>query len=170
MLRHIWMVLALGCHWNAPVDPAAVRLRCAELVAQEGLPQSVADVTAGRAAGAHWTDREIRQMYVCAAASIGEANTAWVAEGIGAEERAQRAFDARHSARLVARAMMEDAGEVAALQARDQEKYGNPDGPTFAWLVAQNEAAGLTGDAVYEAIVESSQRTDPATNRLLGIR
>jgi len=41
------------------------------------------------------------------------------------------------------------------------EKYGHPDGPTFDQVVERAESKGLRGDDAYEAIVESSQRTDP---------
>jgi len=70
----------------------------------------------------------------------------------------------RHDARIMSRAMMSDPAEVEDLRKRDMEKYGNPDGPTFDQLVRRNRENGLTGDAVYEAIVESSQRTDQAVN------
>jgi len=62
---------------------------------------------------------------------------------------------------------MPDPGEVKALQARDQAKYGTPDGPTFDWLVQDEAKKGLSGDAAFEAIIKSAQRTDEATNRAL---
>jgi hypothetical protein len=58
--------------------------------------------------------------------------------------------------------MMADPREVDLLQARDVSQYGNPDGPTFEYLVQQLTNAGLEGDAVYEAIIEGSYRTDPS--------
>ena len=75
----------------------------------------------------------------------------------------------RHDARLVARAMMASDAEVKALEARDQAKYGSPSGPTYDWLVNHAKEKGLTGDAVFEEIVTSAQRTDEATNASLGL-
>jgi PII-like signaling protein len=66
--------------------------------------------------------------------------------------------------------MMSDPSEVEDLRKRDQEKYGNPDGPTFEWLVNQNQQKGLAGDAVYEAIVVSSQRTDKKVNESFNLK
>jgi hypothetical protein len=65
--------------------------------------------------------------------------------------------------------MMKDAADVDALKARDQAKYGSPDGPTFEWLVTHEQQKGLSGDAVYEAIVESAQKTDRAVNEAFGL-
>ena len=69
---------------------------------------------------------------------------------------------------MTARAMMSDPAELAALQERDRAKYGNPDGPTFDWLLERNQAKGLAGEAAYLAIVESAQKTDANVNQSLG--
>ena len=66
--------------------------------------------------------------------------------------------------------MMTSPEEVDDLRRRDQEKYGNPDGPTFEQLVESAKKKGVTGDAVHEGIVGSSQRTDEATNAAHGIK
>jgi hypothetical protein len=65
--------------------------------------------------------------------------------------------------------MMANADEVKALQERDREKYGNPDGPTFEWLVEKARKKNLSGDAIYESIISSSQRTDTGTNKAMGL-
>ena len=65
--------------------------------------------------------------------------------------------------------MMASQDEVVLLQKRDQEKYGHPDGPTFDELVEGAKKKGVTGDAIYERIIESAQRTDPVTNAAFGI-
>ncbi|CAN5220216.1 hypothetical protein BH18ACI2_BH18ACI2_03540 [soil metagenome] len=65
--------------------------------------------------------------------------------------------------------MMIDPAEVELLRARDLAEYGNPDGPTFEFLVKRLKEAGLEGDAVYEAIVEGSYRTNAGVNRKLGL-
>lgn len=75
----------------------------------------------------------------------------------------------RHEARLEARAMMTDPTEVALLRARDMISYGNPDGPTFEFLVEQARQAGLEEQAIYDAIIDGSYRTNIGINRQLGL-
>lgn len=115
------------------------------------------------------TNAEIRQWYNDQVAVIPALNEQWVNEGLSAEERARRAHEIRHNARLQAREFMPDKQEVADLQARDLQKYGNPDGPTFDQLVEANRAKGMTGDAVYEAIINSSNRTNAEYNQRFGV-
>jgi hypothetical protein len=116
------------------------------------------------------TDAEIRQWYTDQVAKIPELNAKWLEEGLSAEARAKRAYAVRHKARLDARAMMSSQTAVRALRARDRVKYGNPDGPSFEYLVKRNKAKGLTGDAVFEAIIGSARRTNKAVNDRLGVR
>jgi hypothetical protein len=110
------------------------------------------------------TNAEVRDWYNARVSTIPAQNQAWLAEGLSAEQRAQQAYAIRHDARIEARNMMPSNAEVAQLRARDQAKYGDPDGPTFEWLVDKNRSKGLEGDAIYEAIIESSSRTDEQTN------
>ena len=65
--------------------------------------------------------------------------------------------------------MMADSEEVEDLRQRDIPEYGNPDGPTFEFLVQEWREAGLKGDAVYVAIVEGARRTNKDTNKRLGL-
>ncbi len=110
------------------------------------------------------TNCEIRIWYNYQVIAIPVINQRWIEEGLSLEGRAERAFEIRHNARVDARFMMADKEEVEALRKRDMEKYGNPDGPTFSYLVAKNQENGLEGDAIYEAIIESSSRTSPVYN------
>lgn len=110
------------------------------------------------------TNAEIRQWYNDQVAVIPKLDAGWIEQGLSPERRARQAYDIRHHARIQARAYMQDKQEVAQLQARDQEKYGNPDGPTFDYLVAQNVRKGLQGAAVYEEIIGSSNRTNAEYN------
>ncbi len=137
----------------------------------EGLakPADVAEAQALRSAGTSWTNKQARQLYLERVATIAGADAKWKAEGLPAEDRARRAFAIRHEARRTARAMMGDPSEVTALQERDRAKYGSPDGPTFEFLVDKARAKGLTGDAIYESIVESAQKTDAGTNQSMGL-
>jgi hypothetical protein len=115
------------------------------------------------------TNAEIRQWYNDQVAVIPALDQQWQRQGLSAEERARKAHELRHQARLKARDFMPDPREVADLQARDREKYGNPDGPTFEQLVAKNREQGLTGDEVYEKIIGSANRTDRAYNEKFGL-
>lgn len=114
------------------------------------------------------TNQEIRRWYLERVATIPELNREWTTQGLSSRERAEKAWHIRHEARSQARSMMSNPVEVELLRARDMARYGNPDGPTFEWLAEQLEDAGLEGDAVYEAIIERSYRTDIELNRRLG--
>lgn len=137
----------------------------------EGLPrpQDVAEAQRLKHAGTRWTNRQARQLYLERVATIAGEDAKGRAEGLPALERAARAFKIRHEARMVSRAMMSDEAEVELLRDRDREKYGDPDGPSFESLVEKAREKGLAGEAVYESIVESAQRTDAATNRGVGL-
>ena len=115
------------------------------------------------------TNVEIRQWYVEQVSPIPELNQPWLAAGLSAQERAERAWRMRHTARLEARAMMADPTEVELLRARDMALYGNADGPTFAFLVEHGRRAGLTEQAIYEAIIEGAYRTSVGLKRRFGL-
>ena len=132
-------------------------------------PADVAEASALRASGMVWTDRQVRQFYLERVATIAGRDQQLRTEGASAEVRARAAYQARHDARMTARAMMQDQEAVKGLEARDRVKYSNPDGPTFEYLVERARAKGLVGDASFESIVESAQQTDEATNRSLGL-
>lgn len=116
------------------------------------------------------TNAEIRQWYNDQVAPIPALDAQWIEQGLGAEERARRAQEIRHNARIQARAYMQDKNEVADLQKRDQEKYGNPDGPSFEYLVQKNREKGMQGDAVFEDIIGSANRTNAAYNARFNVK
>ena len=147
---------------------AIVAMDCG-LLAPATLAQTAPTVSAQETAEPR-TNAEIRQWYNDQVAVIPALDQQWRAQGLSAEERARRAYAIRHDARLKARAFMADPNEVADLQARDQAKYGNPDGPTFDQLVAQNQAKGLSGDAVFNAIVTSADQTNAGYNQQFNVR
>jgi len=101
------------------------------------------------------TKAEIQQWYKDEIGDIRALNKTWLKNGHTAEQRAEQAEQIRHDARIKVRTFMSDPAEVKALQQRDQEEFGNPDGPTLAYRVKQNQSRGLVGDAVYEDIVAS---------------
>ncbi|MCB9547862.1 MAG: hypothetical protein H6706_18740 [Myxococcales bacterium] len=158
-----------GCGAGPTLAPAQAEARCAEVLAPADLPATVAEAEAARAAGGAWSPAAIRWIYVCRAYGIAAANRGWRAEGQAAEQRARQASDIRRVAKSTARAMMADQALAASLGQRDQEKYGDPEGPTFDWLVEKARASGLTGDAVYEDIVRSAAHTNDEVNASLGI-
>lgn len=116
------------------------------------------------------TNGEIRTWYNQQVVIIPALTEQLSQEGATAEERAKLAYDIRHRARMYARLLMPDKDEVELLRQRDMKKYGNPDGPTFAYLVEKNQKKGLEGDAIYEAIIESSSRTSAEYNARFGIK
>lgn len=54
--------------------------------------------------------------------------------------------------------------EVAGLKAKDRLIYDTSDGPSFEFLVEQGKSNGLTGDAVYQAIIDDASRTSAEYN------
>jgi hypothetical protein len=81
------------------------------------------------------TNQEVRLWYLSQVSKIPILNEQWIKDAISSEERAKKAWRIRHDARLEARAMMENPKEVKLLQDRDMKFYGNPNGPTFEFLV-----------------------------------
>ncbi len=110
------------------------------------------------------TNCEIRLWYNFQIVAIGVINEKWEKDGIELETRAHKAYEMRHQARINARFMMQNKEEVKALQDRDIKKYGNPDGPTFEYLLKRNTDKGLTLEEAYEAIIASASNTDKRYN------
>jgi len=110
------------------------------------------------------TDCEIRLWYNYQVVAIGVINQKWKQDGIDLKTRAQKAYKMRHEARVNARFLMQEKAAVKALQVRDKQKYGNPDGPTFEYLLKKNTDNGLSLDAAYQAIIDSSSRTNKTYN------
>ena len=70
-------------------------------------------------------------------------------EGMGVEDRARILFEQRNSLRAWTRDLMSNRATAEVLAANDSTL-------TFDELVARNEAKGLTGDAVYDAIIHTA--------------
>jgi hypothetical protein len=113
------------------------------------------------------TNKEIRQWYIDQVSTIPHLDQQWLQQGIAIEERAIRAWQIRHDARIRAREMMEVPEEVELLRQRDIKFYGNPDGPSFEYLVRQAVARGLQGEKIYQSIINSSSLTDLQVNKKL---
>ena len=115
------------------------------------------------------TNAEIRQWYQEQISQIPVSDREWKAQGLSPAERAENAWRIRHNARLKAREMMSDKSEVENLRMRNIQKYDNPDGPTFEYLVERLMQTELTGNDIYEEIILLSCQTDPGINKLLGL-
>ena len=113
------------------------------------------------------TNKEIRQWYIDEVSTISRLNQQWLQQGIAIEERAIRAWQIRHDARIRAREMMEKPDEVELLRQRDIRFYGSHDGPSFEYLVRQAVARGLQGKEIYQSIINSSSLTDEQVNKKL---
>ena len=110
------------------------------------------------------TNCEIRLWYNFQIVAVGIINEKWRLDGIDLEIRAHKAYEMRHEARVNARFMMQNKEEVKELQIRDYNRYGNTDGPTFEYLLKKNTDKGLTLEAAYQAIIDSSSKTDKKYN------
>jgi hypothetical protein len=143
--------------------------QCPLLLQGASLPTSEGAASAQKQSGKTFSNKDIRVRYLCDVAQIAPQNEQWKSDKLPIEERAKKAFEIRHNARKTARAMMQSATEVEALKQRDQEKYRSPDGPTFDWLVDKAKGKGLSGDAIYQDIIESAQRTNVDVNKALGL-
>lgn len=111
------------------------------------------------------TNCEIRIWYNYQVVAISKLNEKWIDDGIDLATRAKKAYDLRHHARVNARFMMANPVEVKGLQARDMAKYGNPDGPTFDYLIQKIKKKEQASDEqAYQSIIESSSRTSPVFN------
>ena len=109
------------------------------------------------------TAGELRDWYNGEVRRIAALDAQWSADGVSLEERARRAFEVRHHARLAAREQ-QSPGEVAALELRDAKVYGDADGPSFEALVDMHLGKGLTRAQAYQHIIDSAQRTNESYN------
>ncbi|MFP2912836.1 hypothetical protein ACLESD_49090 [Pyxidicoccus sp. 3LFB2] len=111
------------------------------------------------------SNADIRKWYLDKVKTIPELDKKWAAEGVPLQERARRAVEIRHDARLEARKMMGSKLEVAMLRARDFFTYGSIHGPSFNQLVKKAEGKGLQGDDVWKELIGSSNRTNQTVNQ-----
>ena len=112
------------------------------------------------------SERSIRSWYnkTTSSEKIMKLNAKWIKQGVSIKDRAYKAWSIRHDARVKARGMMKNKEAVKELELRDLMEYGSKDGPTFEYLVEKYQQLGLKGDDVYQAIIESSSRTNKTYN------
>lgn len=114
------------------------------------------------------TNQEIRKWYLEQLGAIPSLNEQWIKEGISIANRARRAWKFRHDKRREARSLMADQDEVDLLRSRDKRVYGSPNGPSFQFLIKRLKTEGLSENAVYEAIIKGSYRSNEGVNKSLG--
>jgi hypothetical protein len=114
-------------------------------------------------------NRAVRQWYLRTVQRIPQLDRALVARGASLEQRAFSAWRWRKRARIVARSQMLDKDLLRTYQVRDLRRYGDPNGPSFGFLVRDARERGLRGAAVYRDILRSSQATDDRTNERFGL-
>ena len=78
------------------------------------------------------------------------------------EQQAKQAFDLRNQYRMQARELMSDRQLAESLNVTD---------PNLTWeqIIQKQIDKGLSGDDIYKAIIESSQRSRTSVNQLLGL-
>nr|WP_231395961.1 toxin glutamine deamidase domain-containing protein [Mycobacterium sp. URHD0025] len=118
-----------------------------------GLPQHVPGTLSEGQAIAAFSDGE---------SALRELNEELTRDGVSAEERARQLSDARNALRSWAYGLMSN---------RDAAEFllRNTTNPTFEDLVARNAERGLTGDAIYDAIVDTSTHSRMAPGSLSDI-
>nr|WP_255413243.1 toxin glutamine deamidase domain-containing protein [Mycobacterium sp. 3519A] len=120
----------IGDVQGGPTDPAS------QLGLPDYEPRSLSDVDA-------------HTVYTHGEHRMRELNDQLLREGVNAEDRAKILFEQRNSLRAWTRDLMSNQTTAAVLAAHE----GNH---SFADLVARHEERGLTGDAVFEAIIETA--------------
>ena len=64
---------------------------------------------------------------------------------------------------------MKDEVAVSRLKARDRQKYGHEDGPSFERLVASAASTGLSEPEAWQLILEKAQKTNEEMNQICGL-
>jgi hypothetical protein len=120
----------IGDVQGGPTDPAS------QLGLPDYEPRSLSDVDA-------------HTVYTHGEHRMRELNDQLLREGVNAEDRARILFEQRNSLRAWTRDLMSNQTTAAVLAAHEGSH-------SFADLVARQEERGLTGDAVFEAIIETA--------------
>jgi PPE family/PE family len=105
---------------------------------------------------------ETRTVYVHGELRMRQLNDELIRRGVSTEERARIMFEQRNALRDWSRQLMSDRALADQLSANEPNL-------TFDDLIAKSQARGLTGQAVYEAIIDSSTHSRSSVNESLGI-
>ncbi|WP_077088668.1 MPT63 family protein [Mycobacterium rhizamassiliense] len=105
---------------------------------------------------------ETRTVYLQGEVRMRQLNDRLASQGVSPEERARFMFERRNALRTWARALMSDRAAAAQLDKKDPNV-------TFEYLAVRNQAKGLSGDALYNAIITRATRSRISVNESLGI-
>jgi hypothetical protein len=105
---------------------------------------------------------ETRTVYLQGEQRMRQLNEQLMQQGISPEQRAKMMFDLRNQLRSWTRGLMSDRGLAGQLDSTDPNL-------TLDQLVAKNHAKGLTGNDVWNSIIDSSTRSRGSVNATLGI-
>jgi hypothetical protein len=108
------------------------------------------------------TDAETRTVYTTFELRMRLVHEQLVSSDAGLEEQARALYGMRAELRMWTRSLMENREMAEWLNA-------NEPNPTFEALVERQRKKGLTGDAIYEAIIASATRSRASVNDALGI-
>ncbi|WP_235632346.1 alpha/beta hydrolase [Mycolicibacterium rutilum] len=105
------------------------------------------------------SDAETTQVYGKFELALRELNEQLQRDGVPVQDRARLLSDLRGSLRSWTRELMSNRAAAEVLASNERS-------PSFDDLVARNESKGLTGDAVYEAIIASATHSHYAQGTL----
>jgi hypothetical protein len=108
------------------------------------------------------SDAEVRAVYTDGELRMREHNERLIREGVSAEDRARMLSDLRDVLRARTRDLMSNRVVAEFLATYETS-------PTFEELITHNEAKGLFGDAVYEAIIDTATHSHYAPGTLSDI-
>ena len=111
--------------------------------------------------------RKVRLIYNASVQEMRVAEASLRAAKVPLKQIAEKIVELRNRAKVSARALM-DAKDVAVLEARNLEKYGDPVGPGVDWLVAKilRESPGTTEAQALEMVIEGAFDTSRWFNAL----
>jgi hypothetical protein len=130
--------------------------------AGSGAPDPVSKLGLPNYNSASLSDVEARTVYLHGELRMRQLNDQLAGEGASAQDRAEVMFGLRNSVRTWARTLMANRALADQLDAREPNL-------TFDDLVAKYQKKGLTGDDIYNAIIDSSTHSRPGVNNDLGI-
>ena len=105
---------------------------------------------------------ETRTVYLQGEQRMRQLNEQLMQQGVSPEQRANMMFDLRNQLRSWTRGLMSDRGLAGQLDSTDPNL-------TLEQLVAKNQAKGVTGNDVWNSIIDSSTRSRGSVNATLGI-
>lgn len=105
---------------------------------------------------------EARAVYTQGELNMRQLNERLTQLGLNPEQRAKIMVDQRNSLRTWVRDIMSNRTRAAELAETDPNL-------TYEQIIAKNQAKGLTGNDLYNAVIDSSMRSRASVNESLGI-